>query len=118
VANGVTAAAYTNNDLNQPATGTTLFDIDTMLDQIVVQSPPGNGILVATAQLGFDGGARAGLDIYSRLLKGVTVSNHAFATFVMNGRAALFGIDLLSGRSKWLGRFDDAVVDIALTLDQ
>ena len=26
---GITAAAYTNNDLNQPATGTTLFDLDT-----------------------------------------------------------------------------------------
>ncbi len=39
---GVTAAAYTNNDLNQPITGTTLFDVDTTLDQVVIQSPPGN----------------------------------------------------------------------------
>ena len=37
---GVTAAAYTNNDLNQPNTGTTLFDLDTTMDQIVIQSPP------------------------------------------------------------------------------
>jgi hypothetical protein len=117
VANGVTAAAYTNNDLN-PMTGTTLFDLDTMLDQIVIQSPPGNGILVATAQLGFDAGANAGFDIYSRLSKGITVSNHAFATLVTNGRYALFGINLLSGQSRWLGSFDDAVVDIALTLNQ
>ena len=118
VANGVTAAAYTNNDLNQPATGTTLFDVDTMLDQIVIQSPPGNGILVATGQLGFDAGAQAGLDIYSRLSNGITVSNHAFATLATNGKYALFGINLLSGRSTWLGRFDDAVVDIALPLSQ
>jgi Domain of unknown function (DUF4394) len=40
-ATGVTGAAYTNNDLNQPATATTLFDLDTTLDQIAIQSPPG-----------------------------------------------------------------------------
>ena len=41
---GVTGAAYTNNDL-APAgasTATTLFDVDTTMDQIVIQSPPGN----------------------------------------------------------------------------
>ena len=53
-ASGVTAAAYTNNDLNQPKTGTTLFDLDTTMDQIVIQSPPAKGILVATGKLGVD----------------------------------------------------------------
>ena len=66
-ATGVTAAAYTNNDLNQPDTGTTLFDLDTMQDQVAIQSPPGNGILVATGKLGVDAGRRAGFDIYSLL---------------------------------------------------
>ena len=51
---GVTAAAYTNNDLNQPDTGTTLFDLDTMQDQVAIQSPPGTGILVATGKLGVE----------------------------------------------------------------
>ena len=64
---GVTGAAYTNNDLNQASTGTTLFDLDTTLDQIVIQSPPGIGILVATGKLGVDAGAVSGLDIYSQL---------------------------------------------------
>jgi hypothetical protein len=118
VASGVTAAAYTNNDLNQPTTGTTLFDLDTTLDQIVIQSPPGNGILVATGQFGFDAGAKAGFDIYTRLSKGVAVGNDAFATLAMNGKYSLFGISVLTGRVTWLGRFDDAVVDIALSLDQ
>ena len=71
---GVTAAAYTNNDLNQPNTGTTLFDLDTTLDQVVVQSPPGNGILVATGKLGVDAAAASGFDIYSALANGVTVA--------------------------------------------
>ena len=50
---GITAAAYTNNDLSAN-TGTTLFDIDTTLNQVAIQSPPGNGILVATGTLGID----------------------------------------------------------------
>ena len=62
---GVTGAAYTNNDFEpNPATaktGTTLFDIDTMLDQVVIQSPPNNGILVATGKLGVDADAAGGL---------------------------------------------------------
>jgi hypothetical protein len=55
LAPGLTGAAYTNNDAapNGGATATTLFDVDTSLDQVVIQSPPGNGILVATGKLGF-----------------------------------------------------------------
>ncbi len=37
-ATGVTAAAYTNNDADADS-GTTLYDIDTNLDQLVIQSP-------------------------------------------------------------------------------
>jgi len=32
-----------------PNTGTTLFDIDTSLNQVVIQSPPNAGSLVPTA---------------------------------------------------------------------
>jgi Domain of unknown function (DUF4394) len=118
VAPGVTAAAYTNNDLNQPRTATTLFDIDTTLDQVVIQSPPGAGILAATGQLGVDVGPNAGFDIFTRLSRGVGVSNTAFATLAIGDRYALFQIDLLTGRAALAGRFDDHVVDIALELDQ
>jgi hypothetical protein len=41
---GVTAVAYTNNDAS-PNTATTLFDIDTSLDQVAIQAPPNGGIL-------------------------------------------------------------------------
>lgn len=114
----VTAAAYTNNDLNQPSTSTTLFDIDTILNQIVIQSPPGNGLLVATGQLGVDAGPNAGLDIYTRLSQGVAVSNTAFAAVSFGDRYWLLQVDLLSGKASRLGRFDDNVIDIALELDQ
>ena len=54
---GVSAAAYTNNDLSPatPATtGTTLFVLDATLDQIALQSPPNVGTLVATGKLTVD----------------------------------------------------------------
>jgi hypothetical protein len=115
---GPTAAAYTNNDLNQPTTGTTLFDLDTSLDQVVIQSPPGNGLLVATGTLGVDAGAASGFDIYSRLENGLTVANIAVATLSVNGTFQFYVIDLLTGKTSKVGAFDDQVIDIAVPLDQ
>ena len=117
-ASGVTGAAYTNNDLNQAATATTLFDIDTMMDQVVIQSPPGNGVLGATGKLGVDAGPSAGFDIYSRLIDQVTVANRAFASLVVDGKYQFFRISLTTGRAVRVGSFDEKVVDIAIPLDQ
>lgn len=114
VALGVTAAAYTNNDLNQPSTGTTLFDLDTTLDQVAIQSPPGNGILVATGKLGVDAVAASGFDIYSLLEDGVTVANLPFATLAVNGTYRFYSVNLTTGQAISLGAFDEAVVDIAI----
>ena len=117
-ATGVTGAAYTNNDLDQPATATTLFDLDTMMDQVVIQSPPGNGILAATGKLRFDAGAVAGFDIYSRLVRNVSVSNHALAALVSHGAQSLYQIELTTGRTIRLGALGAAVIDIAIPLKQ
>lgn len=78
-ATGVSAAAYTNNDLNAD-TATTLLDLDTTLEQVVLQSPANSGGLAATGKLGVDAGSDAGFDICSTVRKGNTVSNQAFAT--------------------------------------
>lgn len=51
---GVSAAAYTNNDLD-PNTATTLFDLDTSLDQIAIQAPANSGQLSATGKLTIEG---------------------------------------------------------------
>ena len=117
-ATGVTGAAYTNNDLNQPATATTLFDLDTMMDQIAIQSPPGNGILVATGKLGLDADVVTGFDIYSRLERDVTVSNHAFASLMTNGSHAFYRIHLTTGRAIRLGALGETLIDIAIPLRQ
>jgi hypothetical protein len=113
---GVTAAAYTNNDLNQPSTATTLFDLDTTLDQVVIQSPPGNGVLAPTGKLGVDAQAWAGFDIFSRLRGGVTLSNHALAALTVNGSQILYLIELTTGQASRLGRLGDSVIDLAIQL--
>jgi hypothetical protein len=117
-ATGITAAAYTNNDVNQPATATTLFDLDTGLNQVVIQSPPAAGILVATGMLGVDPDSDAGFDIYSALSNGVTVANTAFATLMSDGRYRFYFINLTTGDATSLGSFDENVVDIAIPVKQ
>lgn len=115
---GVTAAAYTNNDLN-PATATTLFDIDTNLDQVVLQSPANSGQLAATGALGVNANLQAGFDIHSSLSGDRASANNAYA--VLNGLAGsrLYRVDLLTGAAQTTGVFSGhVVVDLALLLRQ
>jgi hypothetical protein len=114
---GVTAVAYTNNDLNG-TTNTTLFGIATATDQVVIQSPANQGFLVATGSLGFDAGLDAGFDIFSDLSNGKTISATAFAALTpAGGLQTLYGIDLLSGTATPLGVFALDVTDVAVMLD-
>jgi hypothetical protein len=119
---GVTAAAYTNNDLaapNPPNTATTLFDLDASTDQIVIQSPPNDGNLVATGQLGVDAGAAAGFDVYTVLgPDGMAADNVGLATLSVGGTSGLYRIELLTGAATPLGPLGDAVVDLAIPLSQ
>jgi Domain of unknown function (DUF4394) len=123
-ATGVTGAAYTNNDLDA-ITATTLFDIDPMLDQVAIQSPPNNGSLVATGLLTVDADTTVGFDIYTRLRKDVAVANNAFATLVVNGTTGFYRIDQLAGTAILIDDFSgsktdvsDPVIDIAIPLKQ
>ncbi len=93
---GVTAAAYTNNDLDAD-TGTSLFVIDTALDQVALQSPANNGTLAATGKLGVAAGADAGFDIDRR--------NHGWASLQIGGRQQLVSVDLLTGDVARRGAF-------------
>jgi hypothetical protein len=116
---GINAAAYTNNDLSA-ATATTLFDIDTMLDQVVLQAPPNAGTLLPTGSLGVDSRGDAGFDIQTALAAGQADSNRAFATLrVSDTGSQLYRISLLTGRAQLVGSFpkNAVVVDLALPLD-
>ena len=116
-ATGITGAAYTNNDLD-PATGTTLFDVDTLLNQVVIQSPPNNGSLVATGLLTADAGTPVGFDIYTELQDGTAIFNSGFATLVVGGVTGFYRMNFLTGEAILIETFDDPVIDIAIPLDQ
>lgn len=114
---GVAGAGYTNNDLDT-TTGTTLFDIDTTLNQTVIQSPPNNGSLAATGALGVDPDGPVGFDIYTALRKGTAVRNSGFASLMVNGVTGFYRVNLLTGQVGLIGYFNRKVVDIAVQLDQ
>ena len=118
-ASGIVGSAYSNNDAD-PNTVTTLFDIDSALDQVAIQAPPNAGNLNPTGKLGVDTGSAVGFDIYSRLRAGTTQSVHAFAALVSGNRARFYAVDLLTGKANLRGTFKsrDQVVDIALPLGQ
>lgn len=119
-AGGVTASAYTNNDLD-PATGTTLYAIDTGLDQLVLQSPPNDGTLAASGKLGKDAGPQVGFDIYSTVRDGATVGVEALASVAPDGGPAmLYRVNLVTGRLHPVGSFasQNRVTGIAIPLAQ
>ncbi|MBE1491359.1 DUF4394 domain-containing protein [Plantactinospora soyae] len=116
-ATGVTAAAYTNNDLNSD-TATTLFALNTVADQVVVQSPANDGLLAPTGRLGPDAGPNAGFDIYSDLANGKTVSQTGYAVLMLtDGSATFCTVDLLTGAATVVGEFPLPVGDVAVALD-
>lgn len=115
---GVAGAAYTNNDADA-VSGTTLFDLSAASDQVLLQSPPNNGSLVATGGLGVDAAAVAGFDIHTTLKDGAPAANRALAVLkTADGRAGLYEVDLLGGRAAWLGDTDPAwnLADIAIPI--
>jgi len=114
---GITGAAYTNNDLDTD-TATTLFDIDTVLNQVSLQSPANAGLLAPTGLLGVDADTDAGFDIYSTLRDGRTVDVTGFATLSAGGRSALYEITIFTGEARKLGSFKSPVTDLAVKLDQ
>ena len=114
---GITGAAYTNNDAD-PNTGTTLYDLDTATDQIVIQSPANSGQLAPTGKLTVDAGANSGFDIYSVVRGGSIADQLAFATLPVGGQFGLYRITLFSGKAELVGDLGRAVVDLAIPLNQ
>jgi hypothetical protein len=98
----VSACAYTNSD-NDPATGTTLYDIDTARDVLVLQNPPNAGTLITVGALGVDVTGVAGFDI-------AVSTGTAYASLIVDvgnpkaQRASLYSIDLATGAATALGK--------------
>ena len=117
-ATGIVGAAYTNND-NDPATGTTLYDIDATTDRLLVQNPPNSGTVVAVGELEVPTRPDAGFDIVTIPVSGVATDFAFIATTTANGKplSSLRTIDLASGATvtEW-GSFGVQVFDIAVVV--
>ena len=119
-ATGVTGSAYTNNDLDA-TTGTTLYALDSNLDQIDIQSPPNDGTLAATGKLGVDAAISVGFDIYSTIRNGVTVNVQSLASLqTASGASSFYSINLPTGKATSRGNFAlrNKVIGIAIPLNQ
>lgn len=114
---GVTGAGYTNNDADA-TTGTVLYDIDTNLDQLVIQAPPNSGTLNLVGKLGIDVAGRVGFDIYSEISDGSTQRVRAFAALKTSAGRGFYSINLASGKAVKLGSLRPILVDFAIPLDQ
>ncbi len=117
VAAGITGAAYTNNDADDN-TGTTLYDLDTTLDQVALQSPANSGLLATTGKLTVDAGSDSGFDIYSVERDGAVADQLAFATLSVGGQYGLYRITLFTGKAELVGALDRNVVGLAIPLNQ
>jgi hypothetical protein len=96
---GATAAAYSNNDVD-PATGTTLYYLDTASDGLYQTAAPAGGVLTKVGNLGLNASAVNGFDIGS-------FGNLAFAALSVEGASstALYSINLATGAATSLGAF-------------
>jgi hypothetical protein len=90
----VSAASYTNNRAG--ATTTTLYDIDTASDQLLIQNPPNAGVLTPVGALGVDATDVNGFDISA-------VDGTAFAVLTVGGTPQLYTISLASGAARAIG---------------
>jgi len=118
-ATGITGSAYTNNDLDTN-TATTLYALDTNLDQVALQSPANNGTLAATGLLTVNAGPSAGFDIYSKVDNGTTVDLFAYATLRVGSSYRMYEITLFTGDAELEGTFApfNQVMDLAMPLNQ
>jgi hypothetical protein len=116
---GVTAAAYTNNDLDTD-TATTLYDIDTASDQVALQSPANSGQLAAVGKLGVDATGDAGFDIHSSLRNGRAADATGYAVLRVGQGTAVYRISLVTGRADRLGALPTTwqVADLAVGLQK
>ena len=107
-------AAYTNPDVD-PNTGTTLYDIETDHDFLVIQDPPNSGTLRAVGPLGVDAGQILGFDI------GTNFGRHQpfglAAIQVSNGTSRLFAILLDTGQSFDIGQIGNGTLVRGLAID-
>ena len=113
----VTAVAYSNND-NDASTPTTLYAIDVVTDQLMIQNPPNAGTLTTQGgTLGVDVSSINGFDIATS-----GQGNLAFAALqpASNGVSQLYSINLTSGAATLIGTIGggDIIDGLAVTIPE
>ena len=104
----VVGSAYTNSFSGTLTT--TLYNIDSVLDILVIQNPPNIGTLNTVGSLGFNTSDQVGFDIFF-------FGNQAFASLTAPGAASsLFGINLTTGAATAIGAIGNSlqITDIAI----
>lgn len=91
-------AAYTNSDTN-PATGTQLYYIDSVLDALVTTNNPNGGVLSTVGALGLDANDYTGFDIFTA----ADGSNIGYASINSGRSTGLYSINLASGAATLIG---------------
>jgi hypothetical protein len=100
----VTGAAYTNSDTD-PATGTTLYDIDEATSSLVTQNPPNDGVLNTVGSLGISGiESVGGFDIAASDGTAYAGIVRATRSSPNSRRAVLYTIDLATGEATRIGK--------------
>jgi hypothetical protein len=108
----VVGSAYTNS--RPTATTTTLYDIDSDLDIVVIQNPPNNGTLTTVGPLGVNTTDLVGFDIASR-----TNTAYASLTPVGDTFSRLYTVNLSNGTATEIGPIGGLgqVIDIAVPIN-
>lgn len=97
----VVGVAYTNNFAGAGAT--VLYDIDSDLNALLVQSNPNFGVLNTVGPLGVDTTDNVGFDISAR-------TGIAFASLTVGATTGLYTINLGSGAATLVGTIADATI--------
>ncbi len=104
----VTGAAYIGSFIG--TTSTTLYDIDSNLNVLVLQNPPNNGTLTTVGALGVDPANVVGFDH-------TAASNTAYASLNVGGSLGFYNINLTTGAATLIGAFGNQnITDVSVEI--
>ena len=109
----VVGAAYTNNFLGGSTVGTTLYVLDSSLNDLLIQAPPNAGTLTPVGDLGVDFDDQVGFDILG--------ATSAFASLNTGGAATgFYSINLATGSASLIGDIGGGllIADIAVAIPE
>jgi hypothetical protein len=108
----ISGVAYTNDEKNNSGV-TTLYTLDPLSDQLMIQNPPNAGIQTAVGSVGVDFSTVNGFDIppgIDTLVANAGVpSGSGLALLTVSGTVQLYIINLATGAGTLIGNFLDGI---------